>query len=177
MVQDVEHRTRRPGLGIVRGEDQPVNARMDHRARAHRARLERRNQRASREPVVADGVRRGPKRDHFRMRRGIVVAQHAVLPPGNDPAIEQNRSADRNLVRPLCGARLAERLLHEFKIRHAYTAGCCWVMQCSAPSPQMKSTQWMPTMRWRGNSSASVFSAWRSFASLKVGTRTNPFAM
>src|SRR3954469_25915827 len=32
-----------------------------------------------------------------------------------------------------------------------FQAGSCWVMQCNAPRPQMKSPQWMPTTLRVGN--------------------------
>src|SRR5580704_14597845 len=55
--------------------------------------------------------------------------------------------------------------------------GCCCVMQCSAPSPQIKSPQWIPVTLRSGKISASKFWALRSFGSLKVGTSTRPLAM
>src|SRR5437764_14530704 len=59
----------------------------------------------------------------------------------------------------------------------AIAAGCCWVMQCNAPKPQISPVQLMPTTSRSGNRRASVASAVRSFGSLKVGTNTSPFAM
>ena len=55
-------------------------------------------------------------------------------------------------------------------------AGCCCVRQCSVPSPQTRSTAWIPTT-WRpGNTSPMIPSAIRSFGSLNVGTITTSFA-
>ena len=58
-----------------------------------------------------------------------------------------------------------------------HKAGCCCVRQCSVPSPHTRSTAWIPTTARPGNSSASVFSARRSLASLNVGTSTRSLAM
>ena len=59
----------------------------------------------------------------------------------------------------------------------SHQAGSCCDIQCRAPSPQMKSVQWMPVTVRSGKHSASVFSAMRSFGSLNVGTSTKSFAI
>ncbi len=55
--------------------------------------------------------------------------------------------------------------------------GCCCVMQCIVPSPQTRSPEKIGTTSRVGNSLASVFSAPRSWGSLKTGTNTMPFAI
>src|SRR5262249_11432940 len=50
--------------------------------------------------------------------------------------------------------------------------GCCCVSQRSVPSPHTRSTAWMPPTPRRGNRSARMARALRSFASLNVGTST-----
>lgn len=61
--------------------------------------------------------------------------------------------------------------------RRAYgSAGSCCERQWSVPSPQTRSTAWMPTTGRSRNSSARMPSATRSLGSLKVGTSTAPLA-
>src|SRR2546422_5010906 len=50
--------------------------------------------------------------------------------------------------------------------------GSCWVKQCMVPSPQTRSTAWIPTTARSVNSSANRPRALRSFGSLNVGTST-----
>ncbi len=56
-------------------------------------------------------------------------------------------------------------------------APSCCVMQCNVPNPSTKSRQCIPTTSRPGKTFDSVSSATRSFASLNVGTITNPFAI
>ena len=52
--------------------------------------------------------------------------------------------------------------------------GCCCVMQCSAPRPQISSTQWMPTTSRSGNRRARVASATRSLRIVERGHQHQP---
>ena len=62
--------------------------------------------------------------------------------------MDHNR-ANRHLAGFCRQPSLGQRRLHRFEIRsHGHNAnaaglaaGCCWVMQCSVPNPQTKSTQ------------------------------------
>ncbi len=58
-----------------------------------------------------------------------------------------------------------------------YGFGSCCVRQCKVPSPQTRSTAWIPTTGRSGNSSARMPSATRSLGSLNVGTSTAALAM
>src|SRR5688500_1822567 len=54
---------------------------------------------------------------------------------------------------------------------HFLAAGCCCVRQCKVPSPQTRSTAWIPVTVNLGNASAIPLSATRSFGSLRSEER------
>src|SRR5262249_15980669 len=60
-------------LRIARAVDQPLNARMNDRPRTHRARLDRRKQRAPGEPVVSKHTPGFSQCHHLGMSRGIAA--------------------------------------------------------------------------------------------------------
>ena len=105
---------------------------MDHRARAHRAWLKRRYQRASCKAVVPDSLCRPAQCHQLCMGRRVVVTQYAVLPSRDDSVVEQNHGADRHLTGRLGGAGLAQRLSHQFQIRHLPFTPPAAAASCSA---------------------------------------------
>src|SRR6185437_13754743 len=169
MIQYFEHRSSRSSFRILGTAHKPRQPRMDHRSRAHRARLQRHVELAAGQAIVVECLCRGSHGDNLRMSRGLQIAQNPVLPAPDDLAFVNHNRANRHLAGSAGRMRLGEGFTHKFKIAHVY-AGCCCVMQCSAPSPQMKSPQCIPTTLRSGNTRARVLSASRSLGSLNVGT-------
>src|SRR6185312_6936248 len=185
MVHHSEHRAAGAGFWIGGGIDQSRNTCVEDRAGAHGARLQRNVERAAcvgvpvfrtaEEAVILQRAAGLAQRDDLGVGRGVVVAQHTVLPAADDLAIAHNDRADGHFAGSLRGASFRYRGLHVMNIRPH--AGSCWERQCSVPRPQTRSTAWMPTTSRLGKQPAMMFSAWRSLASLNVGTSTRPFAM
>ena len=91
-------------------------------------------------------------------------------------------SGDLREELPVLHLRLRTAAAHDgLKIidhgHNANAAGCCWVMQCRVPSPQTRSTEWMPMTSRFGKTSARMLRAMRSLGSWNVGTSTRPLAM
>ena len=91
-----------PAFGSAAAIHQPVNARVDHRPRAHRARLQGHVKRDAVQPIIPQRRRRAAQRNNLRMRGGIVCAQNAILSPRNDFAVVHGHRANRHFagIRP-----------------------------------------------------------------------------
>ena len=77
-ARDVERRTARAEPYIVSAEHDAFYARIDHRARAHRARFQRDVQLAVAQIPPPELLRRGADRHDLGMRRRVVVGFPAV---------------------------------------------------------------------------------------------------
>src|SRR5208337_2917250 len=102
----------------------------------------------------------------FGVGCGVHIAQHAVLAARENFAFVNHDDTDRDFAGFSGQASFGERGFHGLAIvghgLDAIAAGCCCVMQCSAPRPQMRSTEWTPMTSRSGKTSASVFKATRS---------------
>jgi hypothetical protein len=78
--KEIEHRARRARLRIGRAEHHPRQPRMQHGARTHRAGLERDEQLAAIEPVVAQRGGTGAQRVDLGMGAGVVRATGVLRP-------------------------------------------------------------------------------------------------
>jgi hypothetical protein len=141
MVHDGQNRARRAGLGIAGSKDQPVKPRMDHGPGAHGAGLQRHIERAAVETIVADGMGSRAQGHELGVRRWIDIAQDTVLAACHDFPTPYDGRADRHFAGLGGQAGFSQCGLHCVEIGHSAPAGCCWVMQCSVPSPQTRSTQ------------------------------------
>jgi hypothetical protein len=103
--KEIEHRSGRAGLGVGRAEHHAREPRMQHGTGAHRAGLERHEQLAAVEPVVAERGGGGAQGVDFGMRTRVVLRHGRVAAGGDDlPVLHQHR-ADRHLAgfaRPAC---------------------------------------------------------------------------
>lgn len=98
MLYDIEHTARRSGSRIGRRKNQAPDARVDHRARAHRAGLQRDVQGRIEQAVAAQRVRARPQRNHLSMRGGIALADRTIPALGNDrPGMDQD-GTDRHFT-------------------------------------------------------------------------------
>ena len=90
---------------------------MNHRPGAHRARLQCYEKRAAIEAVVGERGRGLAHCHDLGVCRGIVVAQHTILPAPDDHAVMNCNRTNRYLAR-FCGpARLGDRGFHGFYVR------------------------------------------------------------
>ena len=103
-------------FGVVRAVDEVWDARLNHRAGAHAARLNRDVECSAREAIVSQYARGFAKYNHFGVCRGITVANRPVAGAREDSAVTNQSSPNRNLSGSGRGARLGERFLHEFDV-------------------------------------------------------------
>src|SRR5437588_1984072 len=112
-VADAEDRLDRARLLVPRAIDQALDPRLDERARAHRARLNRRIDDRARQTVVADLSRGLAQGEDFGVRRRVAVGARAVAGQGEERAVPaDDASADGHLAAPGGLARRAYRLAH-----------------------------------------------------------------
>src|ERR1700722_15107278 len=165
VIQHCKNRAACARFGICGGVNKAIDARMDHGSGAHGAGLKRDVEGAAVETIIAKDTGGFTNGDDFCVGRGIDVAQDAILAARNDCASMNDDRANGNFAGFSRQSRLGQRGLYRFWILdHAFdgsAAGCCCVMQCSAPSPHMRSTQWTPMISRPGKTSASVLSATR----------------
>ena len=120
---------------------------MNHRSSAHRAGFQRDVEIAVNQPVIANSLRCCAHRDDFRVRGWIDIAQHAVLPARNNGAVDHRHSANGNFAGFGGSARFSKSGSHQAFIGFSHGVvdaaafGCCCVMQCRVPSPQIRSPQ------------------------------------
>ena len=125
--EQVDHRARSAGLGIRRAVDHARQARVQHGAAAHGARLQRDVERAAVEPVVGELRRAGAQRGHLGMRRGVVPGDGGIAPGGDHLPIAHQHGAHGHLARLLRGARLGDGLAHPVGVvgfAHLSIAAC-----------------------------------------------------
>src|SRR6185503_19842148 len=108
-VDGGRHRTR-PRFGST--EYERLNARMDERADAHQAGLDRDTQHGAGQPVVPDRSRRVADGDDFGVRRRVVRCNRLVEPAAHIGTVERDYRADRYLAGIAAAPRLVERGVH-----------------------------------------------------------------
>src|SRR6185437_9477794 len=97
MLEDGEARVHRASLGIVGAVNEPRDARLQNRARTHRARLDCHVKSGPQQAMIPNRRSGGAQRNHFRMRRGIAIRDRAVGGARNDAFPEPDNAADRHL--------------------------------------------------------------------------------
>ena len=86
VAHDVVHRAGRARLLVPRAEHEPRHARLQQRAGAHQARLQRDHERAPLEVPRAEGCRGLPHRDDLGVRGGVVRRPRAGCGPRRSPS-------------------------------------------------------------------------------------------
>jgi hypothetical protein len=94
-LKDRAHSTRSWIGGTV---DKPLNPGVNESAGAHGAGLDRRKERGSREPVVADGCRRFSKRDNLGVCRRISPRDRLIVTAACNLAVDDHNCTYRNLT-------------------------------------------------------------------------------
>jgi len=139
VIQHLHYGTVGSGFGVFRAVDDTLEPGMYHGSGTHRARLNRNKQRAVTEAVVANSRTGFAEHKNFGVSGGVVIEDAAVVAASNDLGVANNDRADRNFPRFKSTLGGAEGFLNVEFVGHDYASGCCCVMQCMAPKPQMKS--------------------------------------
>ena len=112
VLKQVQHRSGSPGARIGSPENHPFEPRVQYRAAAHGARLQRHKELAPVQPVVAQGQRRGAQGCDFSVRAGVVTPDGRVAAAGNQfPAFYDHR-ADGHLALGRSQPRLLQGQTH-----------------------------------------------------------------
>lgn len=99
MVQDLEHADDSSRLWVERPKHQSRDACMNHGSGAHRAGFQSYIQRTAFQSIVAERLPSRAQSNDFRMRAGIMVADHAVLSSSKDRSIAmQDDRSDRHFT-------------------------------------------------------------------------------
>ena len=109
----VVERSERAALGVGRTVYAPVDARVDHEARAHETRLERDVDGAATQAPSSKRARRLHHGEELGVRRGVFVQLAPIVGSGDDRTLVHHDCADRHLADLGGGTRLGERLTHE----------------------------------------------------------------
>ena len=112
MVEDGEAGTRRTAFGVIGAINEALDASLQYRAGAHRARLDRDINRGANEAIIASGFCRGAEREHFRVRRGIAIGDGAVGRARDDTLVQHDDAADRDFSGAFSGRGLFEGHAH-----------------------------------------------------------------
>ena len=127
----------RTALGVRCSIDAPVYARVDHKARAHEARLQRHVNRAARQAPAAQYSRSFHHGRKLRMGRWILIAFAQVVSAGDNFAVVNHHGANGYLARARSGSRLLQGLLHKAFVCGALAARCgtaCILLKHRTPS-------------------------------------------
>jgi hypothetical protein len=92
---------------------------VNHRAHAHHARLNGHEELSAGQAVIADCAGRGPQRDHFGMRSGVIRSNRLVESGADNRPIEDDNGANRYLAEDERFSRLFDRGVHVVVVGHA----------------------------------------------------------
>src|SRR5207245_10315244 len=110
--QDLEASAYRPALWVIRAVDQPRNARLNHCARAHTARLNGYIESRLCKPVIAENPCGFAQNNDFGVRRRVAIPDGAVPRARDDSAFVHQHRSDRHFSGVSRSAGLVEGLLH-----------------------------------------------------------------
>ena len=114
IARNIPNRTACTELGIPRTEHDSSNMRLQTRAGAHRARLQRDPQLAFAQPLAAQHPRRFANRQHLGMGGGIIAADGRIAATGKDAATRSHyQRAHGHLARCAAGAGLFQGKPHQ----------------------------------------------------------------
>ena len=94
--QDLEASAYRPALWVIRAVDQPRNARLNHCARAHTARLNGYIESRLCKPVIAENPCGFAQNNDFGVRRRVAIPDGAVPRARDDSAFVHQHRSDRH---------------------------------------------------------------------------------
>jgi hypothetical protein len=103
-------------LGIFGTVDEARDAGLDDGAGAHAARLDGDVERCVGEAIVAEKTSGFAKYNHFRVGRGVIVADGAIAGTGQNLAVVDEHSADRDFAGLGGGTGLSKSFPHELDV-------------------------------------------------------------
>ena len=112
----VIQRTQRARLGVARAIHAAPHARVDHKARAHAARLERHVDRAIGKAPATERPSGSAQGRELCMRRRVLIELAAIVRPRDDLAVAHYYGSDGYLAHRSGGASLRQRLAHELLV-------------------------------------------------------------
>src|SRR5689334_15067753 len=104
LEERIRNASARAGFGVARAVNNPRDARVQHRAGAHDARLERHVELTAGETVIAETLRGVTQRNDFGMRRGVVGLYRMVVAAADDLAVSHDYGTHWHFTRR-CRAR------------------------------------------------------------------------
>jgi hypothetical protein len=112
----LHRRTDRTRPRLRRPVHQRRDPRVDERAHAHQARLDRHAEHGAREAIVRETPRGVADRHDLGVRRGIAGADRLVAAAPHDLALQRDDGADRHLAGIARAPRLFERRRHQLVV-------------------------------------------------------------
>ena len=103
-------------LWVIGPVDEARYTGLDDGAGAHAARLDGDVERSISKTIVGEKAGGFAKDNHFRVGRGIIIANCAVGRSSENLAVMNEHRADRNFAACGCGARFTQGLLHELDV-------------------------------------------------------------
>src|SRR5947208_15835343 len=103
-------------LWVIGPVDEARYTGLDDGAGAHAARLDGDVERSISKTIVSEKAGGFAKDNHFRVGRGIIIANCAVARSSENLAVMTAHRAGRNFARWGCGARVTQGLLHEWHV-------------------------------------------------------------
>jgi hypothetical protein len=117
--KEVNHATRRAGLGVAGTKDYAPDTRVQDRTHTHDAGLQGYVESAAWQPVVAQEPGGIAQSHHFGMCGRVMAADRLIEPSPDNVALPYHHGTDRNFVQSRCLTGKVKRLLHEMNIAHA----------------------------------------------------------
>ena len=112
VAKHIEHRACSARLRLGRTIDHGIDARMQHGAAAHGARLQRHIQGAAIEPVVAQLLRRSAQCLHFGMGRRVIARERGIAPLAYHLPIFDHHGPHGHFARSRSLLRQLQRVAH-----------------------------------------------------------------
>ena len=117
VVQQLHYRIYRARFRVVCAVDEALDPCVHHCSGAHWARFNCSKQVTLGKPMVTDGCASFAERDHFGVRRGIVIGDIAVPAAADDSSLGYNDGAYRNFARFESTLSCTQRFFHPEFVR------------------------------------------------------------
>ena len=116
MGEDFEAGANGTAFWVIGPVDEARHTGLDDGACTHAARLDGDVERSISKTIVAEKAGGLAKDNHFRVGRGIIIANCAVARSSENLAVMNEHRADRNFAACGCGTRFTQGLLHELDV-------------------------------------------------------------
>ena len=133
MIRDAKNTFDAARFAVSGAVDEPLDAAVDDRARAHGARFNRDVERAVGKPPALQVLASFPQRDHFRVRGGIGNGFAQIVTAADHLAVTHDNRADGNFSDGGGAIRERQRLTHKLFVAQ------------SSPPKGVHTTEWQAT--------------------------------